>query len=73
MSAIIVNCPHCQQSVTVNQAENFTPLFHDCPGCGQRFIVERGASRIKVMKEKDAPCMSNPECREIETSATCEE
>jgi hypothetical protein len=36
-------------------------------------LVEREANKIKVMKEKEAPCMSNPECREIETSATCEE
>ncbi len=73
MSAITVNCPYCQQSVTVIQGEDYAPQFHACSGCGKRFIVERGASRIKVMKEKEAPCMSNPECREIETSATCEE
>jgi len=73
MSTVTVNCPYCQESRTVNQGEDYAPQFHECHKCGQRFIVERGVSRVKVMKEKDAPCMSNPECREIETSATCEE
>lgn len=73
MSAVTVNCPYCQQSVTVTQGTDYAPQFHACPGCEKRFIVERGAKKIQVMKEKDAPCMSNPECREIETSATCEE
>ena len=73
MSEVTVDCPYCRQSVTVTQGEDYAPQFHACPGCGKRFIVERGASGNKVMKEKEAPCMSNPECREIETSATCEE
>lgn len=73
MSAITVNCPYCQQSVTVNQGEDYAPKFHDCPACRKRFIAERGVSAIKVMKEKEAPCMSNPECREIETASACEQ
>jgi hypothetical protein len=73
MSAITVNCPYCQQSVTVHQCEDYAPQFHDCPGCKKRFIAERGVNKIKVMKEKDAPCMSNPDCREIETASTCEQ
>ena len=73
MSQVTVKCPYCQQSMTVMQGEDYAPQFHDCSRCKKRFIVERGANSFKVMKEKDAPCMSNPECREIETSATCEE
>lgn len=73
MSQVTVDCPYCHEGMTVNQAEDYAPQFHECSKCGQKFIVERGASKVKVMKEKDAPCMSNPECREIETSATCEQ
>jgi len=73
MSTVTVNCPYCQESMTVNQGDDYAPQFHECRKCGKKFIVERGVNRMKVMKEMEAPCMSNPDCREIETSATCEE
>lgn len=73
MASITVNCPYCQEKVTVDQVEDYAPQFHKCGQCGRKFIAERGVNTVKVMKEKEAPCMSNPECREIETSATCEE
>lgn len=73
MSAITVACPYCQAETTVTQPDDFAPQFHHCPACGKKFIAERRAGGLRVMRLKDAPCMSNPDCREVETSATCEE
>jgi hypothetical protein len=73
MSAVNVNCPYCGEDVRIEQADDYAPEFHNCRACGRRFIAERRADGVAVMKEKEAPCLSNPECREIETSATCEE
>lgn len=73
MSSMNVTYPYCQGTVTITQTDDYAPEFHECPKCDQTFIVERGVSKAKVMKEKDAPCMSNPRCREIETSGAEEE
>ncbi len=73
MSAVNITCPYCQETARVEQADSYAPEFHTCRSCGRRFIAERRAEGVSVMKEKEAPCLSNPECREIETSATCEE
>jgi endogenous inhibitor of DNA gyrase (YacG/DUF329 family) len=73
MSASTVTCPYCQAETTVTQTDDYAPQFHPCPSCGRNFIAERHAGGLRVMRIKDAPCMSNPDCREVETSATCEE
>jgi uncharacterized protein (DUF983 family) len=68
MSKLTVNCPFCGQEMTVDQPDDYSPVFHHCQ-CGERFIVERTQSGVDVMKEGEAPCCSNPECRCIEISA----
>lgn len=68
MSKLTVNCPFCGVEMNVDQSDDFSPVFHRC-ACGKRFIVERGESGVHVMKEGEAPCCSNPECRCIEMSA----
>ncbi len=73
MPTMNVACPYCQASLSIIQTDDYAPQFHTCSKCNQTFIVERGVSKAKVMKEKEAPCMSNPRCREIETSGTEEE
>lgn len=66
-------CPYCQAATPINQTDDYAPQFHQCLACGKKFIAERRAGGLRVMRVKDAPCMSNPDCREVETSATCEE
>ena len=73
MSAVNITCPYCQEPARIEQTDSYAPEFHTCRACARRFITERRAEGVAVMKEKEAPCLSNPECREIETSATCEE
>ena len=73
MSAIAVTCPYCQDETTITQADDYAPRFHPYPSCGENFIAERRSGGLRVMKIADAPYMSNPDCREVETSATCEE
>lgn len=73
MTNTTVTCPCCQAAASIDQADDFAPQFHICPSCGKRFIAERRAEGVAVMRVKDAPCMSNPECREVETSSTCEQ
>ena len=73
MSALTVNCPCCQAVVNIDQTDDYAPQFHHCSSCGKKFIAERRAEGVAVMRVKDAPCMSNPECREVETSSTCEQ
>lgn len=73
MSTMNVTCPSCQAETAINQADDYAPQFHVCPLCSKKFIAERRAEGVAVMRVKDAPCMSNPDCREIETSSTCEQ
>lgn len=73
MSTITVTCPHCGDTVTIPQHSDFAPQYHVCPACGRRFIAERRERGMVTMTEKAAPCMSNPECREVESSGSCEE
>lgn len=73
MSALTISCPYCAEFSDIELPETFTPIFVTCHACHRRFIAERRANDVAVMTENEAPCMSNPECREVETSATCEE
>lgn len=73
MTPTNVTCPYCGKSAALNLSATFEPVFQTCPDCDRRFIVERGAEGVRVMREKDAPCLSNPDCREVEMSGSCEE
>ncbi|NCD25282.1 MAG: hypothetical protein EOL86_06800 [Deltaproteobacteria bacterium] len=73
MSSTRVTCPYCEKSVAVDAAVTYEPIFQTCPACGRRFIVERTADGVRALREKDAPCMSNPDCRDVEMSGSCEE
>jgi len=61
-----VNCPFCQEDLEVEQPKNYAPVFHFCTQCNKRFIVERAVKGFTVLTEQDAPCCSNPECRDLE-------
>lgn len=73
MPTINVTCPNCQADVTIAEPEDYAPQFQICRSCERRFIVEKRENGVKVMTEKGAPCMSNPNCREVETSGCCED
>jgi hypothetical protein len=73
MSTRIVVCPYCATNVEISPCTDYAPKTHVCTACAQKFIVEKTASGVHVMKEQDAPCMSNPDCRDVEMSGTCEE
>lgn len=69
MEIVHVICPYCKEGLDVEQHENYSPVFHTCLKCNKRFIVERSLKGFDVFTEQDAPCCSNPECREIEMGA----
>lgn len=73
MSTITVTCPHCEARVVIGEPKDYAPVFHLCHSCNHRFLAEMRKNGLVVMKENDAPCMSNPECREIENNASCED
>ncbi len=68
-----VTCPYCTTNVSLDLSESYEPVFQVCPDCGRRFIVERTAGGVRALREKDAPSLSNPDCREVEMSGSCEQ
>lgn len=73
MSSTRVTCPYCEKNVPVDSSMTYEPIFQTCPACGRRIIVERVADGVRALREKDAPCLSNPDCRDVEMSGSCEE
>ncbi|MGD9369033.1 MAG: hypothetical protein PVH87_25230 [Desulfobacteraceae bacterium] len=72
-SQINVNCPYCNASTSANEPIDYAPFYAYCPNCSQKFIVERCADRIDTMKTEEAPCCSDPDCRELEMAGGEEE
>ena len=66
MSTITIPCPYCNASCEHPVPKDYSPMYHTCHACGKRFIVERTASGYDVFRENEAPCCSDPECRELE-------
>jgi DNA-directed RNA polymerase subunit RPC12/RpoP len=61
-------CPYCREETAVQLPLNFAPVYAHCMACGRRFIVERIKSGLDVFRLENAPCSSDPDCREIEMS-----
>jgi hypothetical protein len=72
-SLINVKCPYCNAGTSINEPGDYAPYYIYCRNCGQKFIIERLAKGIDIIKTEDAPCCSDPDCREIEMSSGDEE
>lgn len=66
MSSIAVHCPYCSTMQSIDEPDNYKPFYVNCPDCARRFIVEPVQDGIIVFKDGEAPCCSDPDCRELE-------
>ena len=68
-----VQCPYCRQATSIELPENYAPVYEYCESCSAKFIVERLAIGFQVLKPEEAPCCSDPDCREIEMGSSDEQ
>ena len=73
MAKEITSCPYCGAQTGIELAPDYAPKFVHCEACGARFIVERLAKGYQLLTVEEAPCCSNPECRELEMGGYDEE
>ena len=66
-------CPYCGSSTSVKLPDNYAPRFVHCDLCQKKFIVERRTHGFQSMSVEEAPCISNPDCRAIESGAADEQ
>ncbi|BCS87778.1 hypothetical protein [Pseudodesulfovibrio sediminis] len=66
MSTVTINCPYCSGEQTVSTHSNFAPFYVNCPECARRFIAEPTQLGITIFRDGEAPCCSDPDCRDIE-------
>jgi DNA-directed RNA polymerase subunit RPC12/RpoP len=64
----IARCPYCREKTVVQLPPNYAPVYVHCMACGRRFIAERIENGLDVLRVENAPCSSDPDCREIEMS-----
>lgn len=72
-SQIKVKCPYCNANTSINEPVDYAPFYATCRKCSQKFIVERCAKGIDIMKTEGAPCCSDPDCRELEMASSDEQ
>jgi DNA-directed RNA polymerase subunit RPC12/RpoP len=65
-----IMCPYCRFEHAVQHPGGYLPIYADCPNCGNRFVVEPERHGVTTYTLEDAPCCSDPECREIEMGAS---
>lgn len=61
-----VYCPYCNARQKVDEHSDYGPFYVKCTECAKRFIVEPVRNGLVVYRDGEAPCCSDPECREIE-------
>ena len=61
-----IHCPYCNTRQDVNDRKDYRPFYVNCADCARRFIVEPVKSGVVVYRDGQAPCCSDPECREME-------
>jgi hypothetical protein len=61
-----VSCPYCFQDTSVDMPDNYAPVYSVCRACQKKFIIERLTNGFQVLTREEAPCESDPDCREIE-------
>ena len=69
----MAKCPYCSESTSIVIPEDYAPVYAFCENCSKKFIVERLADRIQVLTIEEAPCCSDPDCREIEMGGSDEQ
>lgn len=65
---IDVDCPHCGKTSRMERPADFDGRYADCPGCGERLVYQRSSEGVQSWTVADAPCCSDPDCRETEMS-----
>ena len=68
-----VQCPYCKQATSIEMPENYAPVYRYCTSCHAKFIVERLEVGLQVLKPEEAPCISDPDCRDIEMGSSDEQ
>lgn len=66
-------CPYCNAETLVELPKNYAPRYVHCNSCTKKFIMERLSQGFKVMTIEDAPCCSDPDCRDIEMGGADEQ
>lgn len=66
MSPVSVHCPYCSFKQDISDNGDYRPFYVHCDQCAERFIAEPVRSGVVVYRDGEAPCCSDPECREIE-------
>ena len=66
-------CPYCGRQTTVDLPGDYAPVYVNCDACGRRFIAQRLQEGFQVLTREDAPCYSDPDCRELEMGGYDEE
>lgn len=69
----IARCPYCREKTVIQLPPNYAPVYVNCMACGRRFIAERIKDGLDVLRLENAPCSSDPDCREIEMNQGQEE
>lgn len=67
------NCPYCQNRTPVELPENYEPVYAHCDVCSKKFIVERLAEGFEALTLENAPCCSDPDCRDLELGGSDEQ
>jgi hypothetical protein len=67
------SCPYCSNTTEFKMPVDYAPVYVFCTSCNKKFIIERLAKGFAAMTLEEAPCCSDPECRETEMSAGDEE
>lgn len=67
------HCPYCADRTLVELPADYEPVYAYCGCCGKKFIAERLAEGFQVLTIEEAPCCSDPDCREIEMGGSDEE
>ena len=68
MHILEMNCPHCGAALRTPRPRDYAPREGNCAACGEHFYFERTADSCAVYRPQDAPCCSDPNCRETELS-----
>ena len=66
-------CPYCGRQTTIDLPDNYAPVYTDCDVCATKFITQRLRKGFQVLTLENAPCYSDPDCRELEMGGYDEE
>ncbi len=73
VSVETARCPYCREEISVELPGSYRPVYRYCSVCGRKFIAERLAEGFEALTLENAPCTSDPDCREIEMAGYDEE